>query len=67
MTLPPAHEVTQLLKAWTAGDEQALDKLTPDHTLETSGLVNEVYLRLVDCGQVRWRDRADFFLPCRRN
>jgi RNA polymerase sigma-70 factor, ECF subfamily len=80
MTLPPTHEVTQLLKAWTGGDEQALEKLTPmvyrqlhqvaqcymagersDHTLQTTALVNEVYLRLVDCRQVRWRDRAHFF------
>jgi RNA polymerase sigma-70 factor, ECF subfamily len=29
MPLPATHEVTQLLKAWTAGDELALEKLTP--------------------------------------
>jgi hypothetical protein len=29
MALPLNHEVTQLLKAWTAGDEEALEKLTP--------------------------------------
>jgi hypothetical protein len=29
MAAPLAHEVTQLLKAWTTGDEQALEKLTP--------------------------------------
>jgi len=80
MTLPTTHEVTQLPKAWSAGDEQALEKLTPlvyeqlhrvaqhymaeqrpDHTLQTTALVNEVYLRLVDCEQVRWRDQAHFF------
>ena len=27
--MPLTHEVTRLLKAWTAGDEQALEKLTP--------------------------------------
>ena len=32
----------------------------PDHTLQTTALVNEAYLRLVDQGQVRWRDRAHF-------
>jgi RNA polymerase sigma-70 factor, ECF subfamily len=32
-----------------------------DHTLQTTALVNEVYLRLVDCGQVEWQDRAHFF------
>src|SRR5664279_3491940 len=31
------------------------------HPLQTTALVNEVYLRLVDCGQVDWQDRAHFF------
>lgn len=31
------------------------------HTLQTSALVNEVYLRLIDAGQVKWQDRAHFF------
>jgi RNA polymerase sigma factor (TIGR02999 family) len=79
MSLSSTHEVTQLLKAWTAGDQEALEKLTPlvyrqlhqvaqrcmagernDHTLQTTALVNEVYLRLVDCGKVNWQDRAHF-------
>jgi RNA polymerase sigma factor (TIGR02999 family) len=29
--------------------------------LQTTELVNEVYLRLVDCSRVRWQDRAHFF------
>ena len=33
----------------------------PDHTLQTTALVNEVYLRLVDIAQVNWQDRAHFF------
>lgn len=80
MDLPSSHEVTSLLKAWSSGDEQALEKLTPlvyrqlhqiarrymagersGHTLQTTALVNEVYLRLVDCGRVNWQDRAHFF------
>ena len=80
MALPSTHEVTQLLKAWTAGDEQALKKLTPlvykelhriahrcmagqrpGYPLQTTELVNEVYIRLVDCGQMNWQDRAHFF------
>jgi RNA polymerase sigma-70 factor (ECF subfamily) len=32
-----------------------------DHTLQTSALVNEAYLRLVDLSRVRWQDRAHFF------
>ena len=33
----------------------------PDHTLQTSALVNEAYLRLVDQKRVRWQNRAHFF------
>jgi RNA polymerase sigma-70 factor (ECF subfamily) len=33
----------------------------PGHTLQTSALVNEVYLRLVDASQVDWKNRAHFF------
>jgi len=33
----------------------------PGHTLQTTALVNEVYLRLVDVHAVNWQDRAHFF------
>src|SRR5688572_16140546 len=33
----------------------------PDHTLQTSGLVNEAFVRLVDQREVRWQNRAHFF------
>jgi RNA polymerase sigma factor (TIGR02999 family) len=33
----------------------------PGHTLQTSALVNEVYLRLVDSSHVRWQNRVHFF------
>jgi RNA polymerase sigma factor (TIGR02999 family) len=77
---PSKVEVTQLLKAWGAGDDRALAQLTPvvenqlhrlahrcmagenpGHTLQTTALVNEVYLRLVDVHLVNWQDRAHFF------
>lgn len=80
MGLPSSHEVTHLLKAWSGGNEEALEKLTPlvyrqlheiaqrymageraGHMLQTTALVNEAYLRLVDCGRVKWQDRAHFF------
>ena len=32
-----------------------------DHTLQTTALVNEAYLRLIDLSRVRWQDRAHFF------
>lgn len=31
------------------------------HTLQTTALVNEAYLRLVDLTRVRWQDRSHFF------
>ncbi|MDE3165355.1 MAG: sigma-70 family RNA polymerase sigma factor [Acidobacteriota bacterium] len=74
------QEVTGLLKAWSAGDATALDRLTAvvhaelhriarrymrnepaGHTLQTTALVNEVYLRLVDVKNVEWQHRAQFF------
>jgi RNA polymerase sigma factor (TIGR02999 family) len=83
MGTPSVHEITQLLRAWSAGDQNALDKLTPlvyrelhraakrymarqqpDHTLQTTALVNEVYLRLVAFKEVSWADRAHFFAVC---
>lgn len=34
---------------------------SPGHTLQTSALVNEAYLRLIDQKRVRWQNRAHFF------
>lgn len=31
------------------------------HTLQTDGLVNEAYVRLVDLKRIAWRDRTHFF------
>ena len=31
------------------------------HTLQTSALVNEAYIRLIDWKEVRWQNRAHFF------
>ena len=83
MVTPSAHEVTGLLQAWSAGDEEALQKLMPlvyqelhraarrymagersGHTLQTTALINEVYLRLVDVRQMSWHNRAHFFGIC---
>jgi RNA polymerase sigma factor (TIGR02999 family) len=79
----PTHEVTVLLRAWAAGDQQALDKLTPlvyselhmrahrhmareptGHILQTTALINEVYLRVVNLRELTWQDRAHFFAVC---
>jgi len=74
------HDVTQLLLAWSEGDENALNELIPlvyeelrrlakshmrrerpGHTLQTTALANEAYLRLVDARHVQWQSRAHFF------
>ena len=80
MTVRSTHDVTQLLQAWSDGDQAALEKLMPlvygelhrlakrymaqeepGHILQTTALVNEAYLRLVDSRQMNWRNRAHFF------
>ena len=33
----------------------------PGHVLQTTALINEAYLRLIDCRRVRWQSRAHFF------
>jgi RNA polymerase sigma factor (TIGR02999 family) len=33
----------------------------PGHSLQSSALVNEAYMRLVDYNRMRWQDRAHFF------
>lgn len=80
MDTPDAHELTELLEAWSDGREEALEKLAPlvhaelyrlarrymnrerpDHLLQTSALINEAYVRLIDWKSVRWQNRAHFF------
>ena len=84
MPAPPAHDVTQLLVAWSEGNKAALERLVPlvyaelrrvahrrmrderpDHVLQTTALINEAYLRLIDINRVRWQSRAHF-LRCPR-
>ena len=38
----------------------------PDHTLQTTALVSEAYLRLADQTNPRWQDRAHFFAVAAR-
>src|SRR5262245_39827351 len=39
---------------------------SPNHTLQTTALVNEVYLRLADQTNPRWQNRAHFFAVAAR-
>jgi len=80
MTISSSHEITQMLVAWSEGDQAALEQLTPlvyrelhrlakgylrrerdGHLLQTTALINEAYLRLIDWKDVRWQNRAHFF------
>ena len=38
-----------------------MKKESPGHTLQTTALVNEAYLRLINQRQVHWQNRAHFF------
>lgn len=38
-----------------------LDREGAGHTLQTTALINEAYLRLVDARHVRWQNRTHFF------
>jgi RNA polymerase sigma-70 factor, ECF subfamily len=77
---PNAPDLTELLTAWSGGDQGALERLMPlvyadlhrvahrymreerkDHSLQTTALVHEAYLRLVDVRRVRWQNRTHFF------
>src|SRR5215471_17927756 len=52
---PLVHmELHRLAKRHMAGER-------PGHVLQTTALVNEAYLRLIDWRSVEWRDRAHFF------
>jgi RNA polymerase sigma-70 factor, ECF subfamily len=48
------QELHRLAHRHLAGEGQ-------EHSLQTSALVNEAYLRLVDAQQVNWQNRAHFF------
>jgi RNA polymerase sigma factor (TIGR02999 family) len=38
-----------------------LDRERPDHTLQTTALINEAYLRFADARRLPWQDRTHFF------
>ncbi len=40
---------------------RAMARQSPGHTLQTSALVNEAYLKMVDQQSVAWQNRAHFF------
>jgi RNA polymerase sigma factor (TIGR02999 family) len=79
MSETTSSRVTELLRRWREGDQEALDSLVPlvyeelrrvahnhlrqersDHTLQSTALVHEAYLRLVE-GAVEFQNREHFF------
>ena len=53
--MPVVHqELRRIARRHMAGERSG-------HTLQTTALVNEAYLRLVGSRKVRWQDRAHFF------
>src|SRR5687768_13393510 len=77
---PQPDRVSEMLKAWSAGDREIANEFMPlvydelrrqarrclrkereNHTLVTSALVHEAYIRLVDQQNVSWQNRAHFF------
>jgi RNA polymerase sigma factor (TIGR02999 family) len=52
---PLVYEELRRLAARYMGRER------PGHTLQTSALINEAYMRLVDARGVQWQNRAHFF------
>src|SRR5438093_1350401 len=73
-------DISTLLRAWSDGDQSALERLTPvvydelhrlaqrymkrerpGHSLQTTALVNEAYMRLVGYERMQWQNRAHFF------
>jgi RNA polymerase sigma factor (TIGR02999 family) len=74
------RQITQMLKEWSEGRQDVLDKLMPlvydelrrqasrylrkersNHTLQTTALIHEAYLKLIDQKNVEWQNRAHFY------
>lgn len=74
------HEITELLRAWSNGDSEALEKLVPlvdrelrrlahsymnkervGHTLQTTALINEALMRLIEADKLNWQGRVHFY------
>lgn len=51
------QELHQLAKRYMA-------RQAPGHTLQTTALVNEAYMRLIDQSHIEWQSRAHFFAVC---
>ena len=85
MSLSAPSDVTQLLRQWSEGDQEALNRLVPlvyaelrrlahqrlrresaNRSLNTTGLVHDAYMKLMDVRQARFRDRSHFLAMASR-
>ena len=81
----PGAEITVILRRWSAGDRDALERLIPliypelhriaharlarersGHSLESTELVHEAWLRMFDRAKTEWNDRVHFFAASSR-
>jgi RNA polymerase sigma factor (TIGR02999 family) len=77
---PIKRNITEILRQWSDGKQEALDELMPlvyaelhrqaarylrrertNHTLQTTSLIHEAYLKLIDQRDVNWESRTHFF------
>ena len=75
MAASSPQDVTQLLVAWSNGEQEALEQHLIDlvvrdgktgrerdgHTLQSTALVHEAYQRLINLKDMSWQNRAHFF------
>jgi RNA polymerase sigma factor (TIGR02999 family) len=85
MPLSSSSDITLLLRQWSEGDEEALNRLVPlmyaelrrlahhrlrgeaaNRSLNTTGLVHDAYVKLVDVRRARFRDRSHFLAMASR-
>ena len=78
--MPSAQNVTEMLRDWRNGDQEALEQLIPvvydelhrqaarylrrehpGHILQTTALIHEAYLRLINQQNIEWQNRAHFY------
>jgi RNA polymerase sigma factor (TIGR02999 family) len=85
MSVSPPSDVTELLRQWSGGDQEALGRLVPlvyaelrrlahyrlrreaaNVSLNTTGLVHDAYLKLMDVRHANFRDRSHFLAMASR-
>ena len=53
------HELHRIARSYMRGERA-------DHTLQTTALINEAYIKLVDQNRVQWQSRTQFYAICAR-